>query len=228
MTTRPPCMTASRTIPKRFKPLLSPASLALLSSLSAKSEMIRALAQATALLGKEDQQRLLSAALAEPLEHQAAPHREPWSTWLMLGGRGAGKTFAGAKWITWNALAYPNLALVGPTLHDVREVMIEGPSGLKAMGGPAFRPRWEASRRRLVWPNGACAYAFSAEDPDSLRGPQFHAAWADEFCAWPKPGDTLAMLQTAGYRPLKHRTGQALVPSLAAASQAPAVLGASA
>ena len=188
-------MTASLTIPKSFKPLLSPASLASLSCSSAKSEMIRALAQATALLGKEDQQRLLSAALADPLEHQVAPHREAWSTWLMLGGRGAGKTFAGAKWITWNALAYPNLALVGPTLHDVREVMIEGPSGLKAMGGPAFRPHWEASRRRLVWPNGACAYAFSAEDPESLRGPQFHAAWADEFCAWPKPGDTLAMLR---------------------------------
>jgi len=130
--------------------------------------MISALARATAVLEKEDQQRLLSAALADPLEHQLAPHREPWSTWLMLGGRGSGKTFAGAKWMTWNALAYPNLALIGPTLHDVREVMIEGPSGLKAMGGPCFRPRWEASRRRLVWPNGACAYAFSAEDPDSL------------------------------------------------------------
>lgn len=133
--------------------------------------------------------------MAEPLGHQRSPDYDPWTTWLMLGGRGAGKTFAGAGWITRYALAFPNLALVGPTLHDVREVMIEGPSGLKAMGGPLFRPRWEASRRRLVWPNGACAYAFSAEDPDSLRGPQFHAAWADEFCAWPKPAETLAMLR---------------------------------
>lgn len=188
-------MTAYRTTPKNFRPLLSPASLALLSSSSVKSEMISALAMATAPLEKEDRQRLLSAALADAQDHQVAPHRDPWSTWLMLGGRGAGKTFAGAKWITWNALAYPNLALVGPTLHDVREVMIEGPSGLKAMGGAVFRPHWEASRRRLVWPNGAVAYAFSAEDPESLRGPQFHAAWADEFCAWPKPGDTLAMLR---------------------------------
>ena len=133
--------------------------------------------------------------LALPLKHQQAPPDEFWTTWLMLGGRGAGKTFAGARWITLNALWHPTLALVGPTLHDVREVMIEGPSGLKAMGGPLFRPRWEASRRRLVWPNGATAYAFSAEDPDSLRGPQFHAAWADEFCAWPKPAETLAMLR---------------------------------
>jgi phage terminase large subunit-like protein len=153
------------------------------------------MAAATADLVPLDQQRLLSAILAEPLEHQQSPEHKPWSTWLLLGGRGAGKTFAGAGWITRNALAHPILALVGSTLHDVREVMIEGPSGRKAMGGPLFRPRWEASRRRLVWPNGAVAYAFSAEDPDSLRGPQFHAAWADEFCAWPKPAETLAMLR---------------------------------
>ncbi|WP_411675564.1 DNA-packaging protein [Caulobacter segnis] len=169
--------------------------LASLISSSESGERIKLMAEATAGLEPLDQQRLLSAILADPLEHQQAPDYKSWTTWLMLGGRGAGKTFAGARWITWNALTYPALALVGPTLHDVREVMIEGPSGLKAMGGPLFRPRWEASRRRLVWPNGATAYAFSAEDPDSLRGPQFHAAWADEFCAWPKPAETLAMLR---------------------------------
>ncbi|WP_369831656.1 terminase large subunit domain-containing protein, partial [Caulobacter sp. HMWF009] len=87
------------------------------------------------------------------------------------------------------------LALVGPTFHDVREVMIEGPSGLQALSPLDDRPRWEATRKRLVWPSGAVAYAVSAEDPDSLRGPQFHAAWADEFCAWPKPAETLAMLR---------------------------------
>lgn len=187
-------MTASPTTPKRFRPLLPPASIALLSFSSSSVER-RALQAATRTLETEDQQRLLSAVLGEPLVHQTTPVDDDWSTWLMLGGRGAGKTFAGARWITLNALAYPTLALIGPTLHDVREVMIEGPSGLKAMGGPLFRPRWEASRRRLVWPNGAVAYAFSAEDPDSLRGPQFHAAWADEFCAWPKPAETLAMLR---------------------------------
>lgn len=188
-------MPTSRTTPRNFRPLLSPASLASLISSRESGELIRLMAAATADLVPLDQQRLLSAILAEPLEHQQSPEHKPWSTWLLLGGRGAGKTFAGAGWITRNALAHPILALVGSTLHDVREVMIEGPSGLKAMGGPLFRPRWEASRRRLVWPNGAVAYAFSAEDPDSLRGPQFHAAWADEFCAWPKPAETLAMLR---------------------------------
>ena len=188
-------MPTSRTIPRNFRPLLSPASLASLISSRESGELIRRMAAATADLDPLDRKRLLSAILAEPLKHQQSPEYKSWSTWLLLGGRGAGKTFAGAGWITRSALSYPTLALVGSTLHDVREVMIEGPSGLKAMGGPLFRPRWEASRRRLVWPNGAVAYAFSAEDPDSLRGPQFHAAWADEFCAWPKPTETLAMLR---------------------------------
>ncbi|MFZ5670897.1 MAG: DNA-packaging protein [Pseudomonadota bacterium] len=119
-----------------------------------------------------------------------------WRTWLLLGGRGSGKTWVGAGWLVEQA--YFNggrLALVGPSLHDVREVMIEGPSGIRARCPPTFRPRYEASRRRIVWGNGAEAHVFSAEDMDSLRGPQFSAAWADEFCAWPRPGDTLAMLR---------------------------------
>lgn len=130
-------------------------------------------------------------------KHQIEP-RLDWRTWLLMGGRGSGKTFAGAYWISQMA-KQENLrfALVGPTLHDVREVMVEGPSGLKAIAGPMHRPRWEGGRKRLVWPDsGSVAYAFSAEDPDSLRGPQFHHAWADEFCAWRKPEavlDTLRM-----------------------------------
>ena len=135
-----------------------------------------------------------AATLYEP-RHTQLPPPSDWRTWLFLGGRGAGKTFAGAWWLTQQALRGERLALIGPTLHDVREVMVEGPSGLKAVVGRAFRPRWQPSRRRLVWPNGAMAYAFSAEDPESLRGPQFHAAWADEFCAWPKAAETLAMLR---------------------------------
>ncbi|HYF23187.1 MAG TPA: terminase family protein [Caulobacteraceae bacterium] len=122
------------------------------------------------------------------------PPEGPWRTWLFLGGRGAGKTRAGAEWLAARARPGARLALVGPTLHDVREVMAEGTSGLLRLPGRP-RPRWEAVRRRLVWPNGAVAYAFSAEDPDSLRGPQFHAAWADEFCAWRRPGETLALLR---------------------------------
>jgi phage terminase large subunit-like protein len=84
---------------------------------------------------------------------------------------------------------------VGTTLHDVREVMVEGPSGIKTIAADIDRPRWEGGRKRLVWSNGTVAYAFSAEDPDSLRGPQFHAAWADEFCAWRAPDRVLSNLR---------------------------------
>ena len=127
---------------------------------------------------------------------QRAPEGD-WRTWLMLGGRGAGKTRAGAEWVADRAREAGRIALVGQSLHDVREVMIEGPSGLCALPRYGFggRPRWEASRRRLVWPNGAVAMAFSAEDPESLRGPQFGAAWADEWCAWRTPERTLALLR---------------------------------
>ena len=147
---------------------------------------------------------------AEPLPEAPAlrPAQRPpphdgkggdWRTWLFLGGRGAGKTLAGAAWLAAQARRSGRLALVGPTYADVREVMIEGPSGLRRLasafgpeGGP---PRYEPSRRRLVWPNGAVGFCFTAEDPDGLRGPQFHAAWADELCAWARPAETLAQLR---------------------------------
>lgn len=121
-----------------------------------------------------------------------------WSTWLFQGGRGAGKTRAGAEWLAARAEATPNgvFALVGPTAHDVREVMIEGVSGLRNLPGRE-RPIYEHTRRKLAWKNGAVAYAFSAEEPERLRGPQFEAAWADEFCIWPKPAMTLANLRLA-------------------------------
>lgn len=129
-------------------------------------------------------------------EGQKAPEGD-WRTWLILGGRGGGKTRAGAEWVARQAWSVGRIALVGQSLHDVREVMIEGPSGLRAL--PRFaiggRPKWEASRRRLVWGNGAVGLVFSAEDPESLRGPQFGAAWADEWCAWRKPEATLALLR---------------------------------
>jgi phage terminase large subunit-like protein len=132
--------------------------------------------------------------------HATGPQLPPpgdWLTWLFLGGRGAGKTRAGAEWVRHRALrTVSRIALVGPTFNDVREVMIEGPSGLKHLGSAMERPRYEASRRRLVFPSGSQAYAFSAEDADGLRGPQFDFAWGDEFAAWPDPQrvlDTLRM-----------------------------------
>jgi hypothetical protein len=112
------------------------------------------------------------------------------ATWVVTGGRGAGKTRLGAEWVnglvrglppfTRRGRQYERIALVGDTLGDVREVMIEGPSGILTISR-APRPRFEASRRRLVWDNGAVALMFSAEDPESLRGPQFDAAWCDEL-----------------------------------------------
>ncbi len=122
------------------------------------------------------------------------PPEGAWRTWLFLGGRGAGKTRAGSEWVS--ALGRygraRRIALIGPTFHDVREVMIEGASGVRAL--PHTRPDFEASRKRLVWANGAQAYCFSAEDPESLRGPQFDAAWADELCYWAYPDETMEAL----------------------------------
>ena len=157
---------------------------------------LAALSQRLEALTPEERRRL--AADWGVLAHagQRAPETD-WRTWLLLGGRGGGKTRAGAEWIADRARTVGRIALVGQSLHDVREVMIEGPSGLRVLPRYGFggRPRWEASRRRLAWPNGAVATAYSAEDPESLRGPQFGAAWADEWCAWRKPEATLALLR---------------------------------
>jgi phage terminase large subunit-like protein len=140
-------------------------------------------------------------------EHQQPPllaqGGQPWTTWLVLGGRGAGKTHAGAAWVRGVALgeepyapaSVGRIALVGETEADVREVMIEGVSGLLAAHHPSERPVWIPSRRRLEWKNGAVAQAFSAEDPESLRGPQFGAAWCDEIAKWRHADATFDMLQ---------------------------------
>ncbi len=122
---------------------------------------------------------------------------QDWRIWLLMGGRGSGKTRAGAEWIRAQVAdkSCRHIALVAPSLSDAREVMLEGESGLLNIGFPSERPKFISSRRRLEWPNGAIGHIFSAEDPDSLRGPQFDAAWADEFCAWNYPEDTLSNLR---------------------------------
>jgi phage terminase large subunit-like protein len=130
------------------------------------------------------------------------PPAGDWTTWLMIGGRGAGKTRAGAEWLRRLALgdgpAQPplgRLALVGESFADVRDVMVEGVSGLLGVHGKTDRPQWQPSNRRLTWPNGAIAQVFSAEDPESLRGPQFEAAWCDEIGKWRYARETWDMLQ---------------------------------
>ncbi|MDP3802770.1 MAG: terminase family protein [Phenylobacterium sp.] len=137
------------------------------------------------------------------LSWRAASHegqRPPagdWTTWVFLGGRGAGKTRAGAEWVWETAQRLGpggRIALVGPTLHDARTVMVEGPSGLLRLPYRAGA-RYVPSLRRVTFPGGAVGLLFSAGEPERLRGPQFHAAWGDEFCAWDCPEETLAMLR---------------------------------
>jgi phage terminase large subunit-like protein len=132
------------------------------------------------------------------------PHQKPppgdWTTWLLLGGRGAGKTRAGAEWVKALATSAVRpltgpIALIGETEHDAREVMVEGMSGLLRAHPYRDRPTWIPSRRRLEWRNGAVAQIFSAEDPESLRGPQFAAAWCDELAKWRYAEATFDMLQ---------------------------------
>ena len=152
-----------------------------------------------------------NALLALPwmFEFWALPHQLPpdgaWRTWVIMGGRGAGKTRAGAEWVRAEVEGSrpvdpgrsQRVALVGETIDQVREVMIFGESGILACSPPDRRPEWEAGRRRLVWPNGAVAQVFSAHEPDSLRGPQFDAAWVDELAKWKKAAEAWDKLQFA-------------------------------
>ncbi|MCM2442825.1 DNA-packaging protein [Agrobacterium vitis] len=135
------------------------------------------------------------ALLRHPLQ---APPEGAWRNWLLMGGRGSGKTRAGAEWVHEIASAGEKsavrIALVGETLGDAREVMVDGLSGIARIARHK-RPEVEISRRRLVWPNGAVAQMFSAEDPESLRGPQFHYAWCDEIAKWKHAEETFDMLQ---------------------------------
>ncbi len=131
------------------------------------------------------------------------PAESDWTNWILLGGRGAGKTRAGAEWVRAMVMGDPffgckpvgRIALVGEDYQSAREVMIEGPSGLLAVHQNCERPVWMSSRRRLEWSNGAIAHVFSSEDPDALRGPQFGAAWCDELAKWNNVQETWDMLQ---------------------------------
>lgn len=141
------------------------------------------------------------AAWARPDQYPVS--RDDWVSWLVLGGRGAGKTRTGAEWVRGAALGrWPfavepvgRIALVGETQAQVRDVMIEGVSGLLAIHHRWEKPVWSPSRRRLEWGNGAIAQVFTAEDPEGLRGPQFGAAWSDELAKWPNLQETWDMLQ---------------------------------
>jgi phage terminase large subunit-like protein len=109
-----------------------------------------------------------------------------WRVWLILAGRGWGKTRTGAEWVKARAESnvYSRIALIGPTAADVRDIMVEGESGLLAVSQPSFLPLYEPSKRRVTWPNGCIATCYSADEPERLRGPQHDSGWADELASW--------------------------------------------
>lgn len=128
---------------------------------------------------------------------QQAPTSDDWNIWAYIAGRGAGKTRTAAEWVRETA-KYTNtgqrrFALVARTAADVRDVIVEGESGIINVTPPSERPLYEPSKRRLTWPNGNTATCFTADEPDSLRGPQFTHAWGDEVAAWRQTPDAAGM-----------------------------------
>jgi len=140
-------------------------------------------------------------------KNQLPPPDNGWSTWLMMAGRGFGKTRAGAEWIfkLGNARPKVRIALAGATIAEARSIMVEGVSGLLAVAKRYRRKLiWEPSRNRLKWPNGSQAELFSGDSADGLRGPEHDFAWADELAKWRQPEETWMNLQfslRAGSRP---------------------------
>ena len=164
------------------------------------------LPETLAKLAPDDLEAILSDwhiwARDDQLPPASLPNGDPWRVWLILGGRGSGKTRSGAEWIRAKALGLfdrcapsQRIALVGETLGDVRHVMIEGISGLLSIHSSQDRPLFEPSKMQLTWPNGAIAQCFAGDNPESLRGPQFDTAWVDEVAKWHEPERGWDMLQ---------------------------------
>ena len=138
--------------------------------------------------------------LARP--EQKAPPGD-WLTWLILAGRGWGKTRTGAEWVHANVQRYGRWILAGRTSGDLRDIMVEGETGLLRTATRSQRPSYEPSKRRIVWPNGAVAALRSADEPEGFRGLQAEAVWADELAAWENPDawDQLQLGLRLGDRP---------------------------
>ena len=124
--------------------------------------------------------------LANARPNQLAPPGT-WTTWLILAGRGFGKTRTGAEQVRIWVRNYPFVNLIGATSDDARDIMIEGESGILAICPKDERPRYIANKKQLVWPNGAKSLIFTADEPERLRGKQHMKLWADEFAAWRYP-----------------------------------------
>ena len=126
--------------------------------------------------------------------------REPdglWDIWMILSGRGWGKTRTGAEWVKKNVDngTMKRIALVGETAADCRDVMVEGDSGILGVYPDKQRPVYEPTKRRITWQNGAVAHLYNATEPDQLRGPQHDGAWSDELAKWQYARETWDMLQ---------------------------------
>jgi phage terminase large subunit-like protein len=164
------------------------------------SETVKTMVSQIALLTPEERTQWLDGLTEEEAQvllytweawARTAPIEPPgaWTVWLILSGRGFGKTRAGAEWSRSRVEKHAGKrgAIVARTAADCRDTLIEGESGILACSPPWFMPKYEPSKRRLTWPNGAVATTFGADEPDLLRGPQFDWAWADELAAWRYP-----------------------------------------
>jgi phage terminase large subunit-like protein len=164
--------------------------------------MAKSLAQIIADMSDEERIEVLAGLDPDALQwdwsfwgrpEQQRPVGDDWNIWMYLAGRGAGKTRTASEWVREEA-KYTNtgqrrFALVARTAADVRDVIVEGESGIINVTPPSERPLYEPSKRRLTWPNGNTATCFTADEPDSLRGPQFTHAWGDEVAAWRQTPD---------------------------------------
>jgi phage terminase large subunit-like protein len=172
----------------------------LIESLASLSEQDRA--KVLASLTEAQAEELLWDWKAWARPNQIAPSGQ-WLTWLVLAGRGFGKTRCGCEWVRQiacgstplSAGTHSRIALVAETAADARDVLVEGVSGILAVHPRDFRPMYEPSKRRLTWPNGATASLFNATEPDQLRGPQHDAALSDELAKWRYAKDTWDQLQ---------------------------------
>jgi phage terminase large subunit-like protein len=154
-------------------------------------------AERAAVLAGVDMDALMWDWSAWARPEQIFPNTTDWSVALYLAGRGGGKTRSAAEW-TREKAKYTNqgqlrFALVARTAADVRDVIVEGESGIIAVSPPSERPHYEPSKRRLTWPNNNTATLFTADEPDGLRGPQAHYSWADELAAWRGTPDAAGM-----------------------------------
>jgi phage terminase large subunit-like protein len=164
--------------------------------------MGKSLAQLIAAMSDEEKAQVLAGLDPDALQwdwsfwgrpEQQRPEGDDWNIWMYLAGRGAGKTRTASEWVREEA-KYTNtgqrrFALVARTAADVRDVIVEGESGIINVTPHSERPLYEPSKRRLTWPNGNTATCFTADEPDSLRGPQFTHAWGDEVAAWRQTPD---------------------------------------